>query len=370
MNNTFVLIGGGRWARVLLPVIQNFTKHDRIIWVTKHGYQKNKLWLTAKNFKNVDIQQNETNVWNSKTKGVFIANKSFKHEIYLEKCIKNNIPAYSEKPFSYNHKNAARLVENAQKKHLPVGVNLEYVYASYLEDFRNVIGKTEILNISITWHDPFTEKKYGETKYADVYTPIVYDTLPHCLSILATVFQIQTPKILSLRYLNGGQVKIEFQHENRYVYVSLDRRASKRVRKLDINTGAHILDFSKEPGYIISKQKTYRNRWKKRRPLELSIEMFLKSIKNNNINFPTSLQNYLHSILLTELAFIKLDKAHKQKLNELRKTKNSRADNPEIRALAMDMMMPKLVEKESFYRDFTDQKITNLAKSLITKKFY
>lgn len=68
----------------------------------------------------------------------------------------------SEKPFSLSVSEAHELITLSQLNKVAVGVNFEFMYASYLQDFARHLKSTEISTLELIWQDPSV--KHGMVK--------------------------------------------------------------------------------------------------------------------------------------------------------------------------------------------------------------
>jgi predicted dehydrogenase len=183
------LLGGGRWSRVLLPVIQSLLAADsEIVWVTEHGQQFAHSWLIDKGITRVSLSTDLAMVAQAIDAAV-VATSPVRHANQVRELLERSIPTFCEKPFTLDFDEAAALQQFAASTACPLGINLEMHFASYIEDFATLVGRRSdcgknVRTIAIAWLDPWSDSRYGETKHGDIYTSIVDDMWPHCWSLL------------------------------------------------------------------------------------------------------------------------------------------------------------------------------------------
>ncbi len=324
---TLGIIGGGRWSKVIINALCTLPNQKiQIFWITKHGFESAQSWAKSNKFHNVDILKD----WppNPNWDGAIIATQPHKHFKDAHTALNHNIPVLIEKPLALNLDDANALAALAGTKKIPAGVNLEFLLASYLHDFKNKIKQIYIKEITIIWHDPETENRYGDTKTADIYTPITDDILPHIWSVVRVLFDDQ----LSLR-------KITITPEDHYVAtglvgqiplnIELSRRGVKRTRIVSINGNYAALDFSEEPGTIQLGHTSFYNEWKQYRPLTASLKTFIDQIHSPAPNWTLSLTNCVESVSLCEAA------AHLLKLAQI-----EHLETRDSTAILTDLVLP------------------------------
>ncbi|SEH05617.1 Gfo/Idh/MocA family oxidoreductase [Candidatus Venteria ishoeyi] len=296
MNKKIAVIGGGRWGRVLVNVLNSL--NQAVLWVTKHGKKQNSQWLKY-NHLNAEITDIEHNAFDSKKiKAIIISTSSHTHFNLTKKALKNCIPVLSEKPYAFTMQQAEELIRLSLKKNTLAAVNLEFMYADYLTTFKQKIKTIEKKNISITWHDPFKEEHYGEIKYGDIYTPLVHDSLPHCWSLFANNLHFE-----SLEYQKDSSLLISMINHSSKFKISLNRRGNRRIRHININQGEAELDFSLEPGFSTIHGKKYKNEWGEQHPLAAALIHFLSAISNPNIVLVNTLENCKNAVKLSQIAY-------------------------------------------------------------------
>ncbi|KTC66066.1 oxidoreductase (plasmid) [Legionella adelaidensis] len=348
MINTICLFGGGRWARVLLGVLADNYPNIQIIWVSKNNYLSNIEWLKSSKLQNITLTSN-SNIWEQKPQAAIIATSSYSHAYFIRECLSRKIPVLSEKPFCQNLSEAQELLFLSKKMGTPVGVNFEFAYASYLQDFSQYFRGISISDIEITWEDPFCEVRYGEKKFGDLYTPILGDSFQHCWSLLKVLWPKQALKLNSVLLQPIGSVQLKLEIGLKPVNILLSRRAEQRKRLIAINEGALTLDFSHEPGKITNNKEIKECQWRDSKPLKAAFGSFFEVIHNPSLlsKWCLYIGNCMEAIDLTDQASALLEKIQKQHLIE----RHPLSGNDDItRNLLIDVFLPKLAKQGDYHR--------------------
>ncbi len=279
-----LLIGGGRWARVLMSVLVDILPANwRIVWVTQHGHAAAQQWCHSGQLTNVRVLEQWSPEPQSTTTGstspqfaaAVVATSPHTHVFTVRQLLQAGVPTLCEKPLVLDSQHAQQLEQLAIAQQTPLGVNLELHFASYLERFLVATADIEPQHVAIEWHDPWSEVRYGETKYSDVFTNVVDDMFPHCWSLLRRVTGVNDWNIDGVTCNRDTSVTIEMSQAGLTASVSLSRRAAARTRIIDVNHSTVVLDFSCEPGWMERDAKRTELTWESARPLSRSLQSFM-----------------------------------------------------------------------------------------------
>lgn len=274
---TICVMGGGRWSRVLMTVLDQILSADwQIYWFTRHGWQEAQQWCCRHSAKRIVILREMTATHLSQVDAALVATSPDLHYQAVRRFLELSIPTLCEKPLVLKRDQGLELEQLAINGNCPLGINLELTYASYLEQFLDKIAALSIRQIEILWRDPWSELRYGETKFSDVYTNIIDDMFPHCWSLLRGLSHGRPLRPGRLQYLENSDVRIELSQDPIEVSVTLGRRADQRQRQIKINGGEALLDFSTEPGQIDMAGRKEPLQWQSARPLSRSLQSFIE----------------------------------------------------------------------------------------------
>ena len=251
-----VVVGGGRWARVLTGVLCGFVDPSvKILLQTSHNTDSMSLWITRQNFKqDIVVTSKWPDVNPELTAAIIVVNAARDHEKTIERALEAKIPILVEKPVTFSENATKRLVNLANDYNVPFFSAHIFLFASYLKNFFLLIPKIEKVQcIRFNWMDPKIESRYGEKKQYDSGLPIYADWLPHIVSIVSIFTSHLSTACKSLKYKRGGaHLNIELMLGDIPCYIELIRDCDHRSRLIEVTTDKenYKLDFSTEPGTI------------------------------------------------------------------------------------------------------------------------
>ncbi len=340
------LFGGGRWSRVLLPVLRSLLPDDcEIVWITQHGYDRAVAWLADHPLHGLTIHRAidpPSDPLSPRFEAAIVATAPSTHAMYVHDLVRNHIPTFCEKPLTLDYLQATNLIELARANSVPLGVNLELHYASYLDQFVELVGDQAINQVNIVWLDPWTEQRYGETKHGDFYTSIVHDMWPHCWSLLRRLMRVPTQLQLSdVKYDPIDGVTMYVRSSEWTAQVRLCRRNDQRTRRIELNHGTSVLDFSQEPGCSMVNNKSCAHQWAGPRPLTRALQSFLDVVEHPELlsAWPLQAATCADSVRLAEEITCKLNEIYAARISQLRKS-GVELTSPAIRNLIIDAFLP------------------------------
>lgn len=251
------VIGGGRWARVLTEVICDIAPATtRLFIYTRNNADSMAAWALDRGFRQrVDVFSSWSFLDAGEIDAMIVVNAARDHEVAIEKGLKANIPVLVEKPVTLSYSSSKRLADLAQQTNICLASAHIFLYADYLANFSRLVSDLGGARaIHVDWSDPVAESRYGEQKQFDPGLPIYADWLPHVLSILGFITQLNIPpKFNKLSFhRGGGQIELEFMLNDLPCFMRLVRNGDTRKRIVDVETDQQrtTLDFSNEPGTI------------------------------------------------------------------------------------------------------------------------
>lgn len=315
----------------------------QILWVTRHGRPAAERWCREQRSSEcgsatrpadwIEVASHVDAAQLSQMRAAIVATSPHTHADWLQRLLRAQVPTLCEKPLALDPQQAAAMEHQAVVDNCPVGVNLELHYATYLEQFARLVSELESQlpgtaatipstpaeqpqasrsdssrprHVELLWLDPWSEVRYGETKYSDVYTNIVDDMFPHCWSVLRHVTSVDAWGVEQVEYLLNSDVQISLVQGNVSASIILSRRAPQRRRRLSVRlpgqgsrsgpsdvgeplsipgssrfgTSSYTaeLDFSPEPGFILQPGQRHELQWDGERPLTRSLKSFLEVV--------------------------------------------------------------------------------------------
>lgn len=256
-----VVIGGGRWARVIvgvlhriLPVSISLSVHSqRNVSVLERSFQ------VLEGGSRVKVSADWPDLKDARDCAVIVVNAARDHAQAVRRALEAGAAVLVEKPVALTATDVENLILLSQKKGLLLAAAHVLMFASYLDHFVEKIALGgRVQSICIHWADPRLESRYGEQKSYDPGVPIHFDCLPHVLSILDKILPGEDPLLENLEFLRGGaRVVLSMSFGQKTCVVSLERHALKRKRWIEVKMESGLsyqLDFSREPGRIFDGQ--------------------------------------------------------------------------------------------------------------------
>lgn len=254
--DNIVVIGGGRWARVLSEVLCGLTAPSvRITVHSLHNAASMSAWTVARGLtERIDVVSDWPLFLSTGSNAVIVVNAAQDHEKAVNWALSSGVPVLVEKPIALTAVASQRLADLARSQSARFAAAHIFLFASYLDHFSKLVSNSgNIQSLRVYWTDPSFENRYGESKHYDPSLPIFADWLPHVLSIVGTLTSNRPEKCTIKRFSRDGTyLELELMLGDILCNVRLVRNSDQRRRILEVVTGQKSLqlDFSQEPGVI------------------------------------------------------------------------------------------------------------------------
>lgn len=291
MNETakIAIIGGGRWARVLLGVfLKNTDSSISYDVYTRHFAEDMKLWVDKNGVGNrVLVFDGTADFLDVRYLAAVVANAASDHKQMAKNALAAKVPVLVEKPMTPTFTETAELIESAKLNNTLLASSWVFMHATYIDNFIKHIE--DIQEVYFNWTDEFDQSRYGERKSFDSAIPIFKDILPHVMSILSKILKSQVFKFKDCRVSRGGScVEVSVFTSNVKCNVTLERNSTKRRREIFVKGKKDIrLDFSIEPGTICTHDHVFNGdiHWDSSpSPLEKMVNVFLSEVNSVKID--------------------------------------------------------------------------------------
>ena len=250
INKDILIIGAGRWGKVLLSEIaKNFINIKKIYIFT--GYQDSlKKWVKKNKYKNVFILKKFSETKKIKSCFSLIANKNKDHFRYCYKLLNQGYNVLIEKPFILNLEQSNKLIKLSGYKKLFLLIGLQFFYANYLYYIKDkIIKKSIIKSINFEWFDEKNKKRNNILKKHDLSVKYIEDVFYHAYSILYILLGKNSFKF-NKKISNINKIeKLKFEYHSREIEINCSRNWScrKRILKINFYNGKSLLiNFSKD----------------------------------------------------------------------------------------------------------------------------
>lgn len=252
------VVGGGRWARVLLEVLCSLVPPSvRISAHSPHNAGAMLAWVSARGLEHrIQVFSDYPKAVAGKSGAVIVANAACDHEKAIEWALSERLPVLVEKPVTLSSATTQRMADLAMSKETYLAAAHVFLFARYIEAFSKLVAEGDgVQSIRVQWMDPQAESRYGEVKSYDPGLTVYADWLPHIVSILSSLSPDSMQARRKLEVLRGGaHLKMDIQLGDAPCEIELVRNGNGRQRLIEVTTrqGPISLDFAKEPGTIVS----------------------------------------------------------------------------------------------------------------------
>ena len=311
-NRSVLILGGGRWGRTIASVLSKFDDVRQIFLVSRRYYSECIAWRSEVRARfdsaaSIEVMEDPEEV-PSDVQISFVATRALDHAAAAELALRRGLHVLVEKPIAANPAEADHLMELATERGLVLGVDHEFLFASYLHDLRSLMdhSRLEVLSMAVRWLDEAGGHRLGGVKLPDLSVSSVLDLYPHVLSILAVVLGRAKSTVVDVD-LKGDVdgVVIQLQYGGVPVSVDIARNALRQRRSIsaDSSDGPISLDFTREPGSLAfgGRQFDTTRSWQgSLRPLEASLRSFLNEI--DSLTDADPLEPHYYRDFVTETA--------------------------------------------------------------------
>jgi len=249
IKKNILLIGGGRWSKILITEIYKNFKNIKIIFVFTRSKKKFEKWAINKNIKRICILKKLSLIKKKKCNFAIVANKNKDHFRFILKLIDYNFNILVEKPFIKNLKNFNKIYKLSKKKKLFILVSLQFMYSRYFFFIKKFLKKKKIFQLEFDWYDKNSESRYGFPKIHDKSIHYAEDIFYHVYSILFLFLGCKKIKFRKIEkeklFLYFGKCKI---------VINFSRQANIRKRRLKINYNKKnnlIINFNEDRKIIV-----------------------------------------------------------------------------------------------------------------------
>lgn len=252
------VIGGGRWARVLLEVLCGLVPPSvKISAHSPRNAQAMSAWASAQNLEHrIQVFSDYPRAVAGESGAVIVANAARDHEKAIMWALSERLPVLVEKPITLSFAATQRMADLAIDQKTYLAAAHVFLFARYVEAFSKLVAEADsIQSIRVQWMDPASESRYGEVKSYDPGLTVYADWLPHILSILGSLSPNPIQVGRSLEVLRAGaHLKVDILVGDIPCEIELVRNGNCRQRLISVNTpqGQISLNFAKEPGEIVS----------------------------------------------------------------------------------------------------------------------
>ena len=251
IKKNIIIVGGGRWARIILnEILENFPNINKIYIVTKNSEfllnfsktKKKKLFLKKSlNFKEI-----------SKINFAIVANKNRDHFLTTNKLLKKKIKILVEKPLVENINHFYQLKNNSNKNQ--IFVSSPFFFSYYFYYIKKNFLKEANYQVNIEWHDQINEVRNGIKKKHDFGINYLNDTIYHLFGILKCFFGRNNVQFIKkINHKNKGKIFLKISDNN--IFLNCSRlKNNNRIRKISFQSKKNFyeINFSDDNNIILN----------------------------------------------------------------------------------------------------------------------
>lgn len=283
------IIGGGRWARVILTEAVKIKKGSLKIFIVSSKNNKFMKDWTENSLRNADIT-----VMSSLPKTVnsrsffYVLNETKERYDTLSRLLKFNSPVLVEKPLGLDYENVKQIISHYESKQIPLLSSSIFKFLGCTSVVKNLLKEYQLRSIVVYWFDPKNEHKAGEEKKYESDVSPYLDALPHIVSLLDEIIEDSNYKFIDFQNSLGEfNLTLEMSDLIR-VEVRSSRISPSRIRQINFltSTGEVQYDFSgNETINIINRTLlTSTQMYVKTSSIQKMLEKFLSVVDGKNVD--------------------------------------------------------------------------------------
>ena len=253
--DNIIVVGGGRWARVLIKTICDLVDRSvNILIYSRSNAQFMREWVKSEK---MDHKIQVFSILPEKfptSNAVIVVNAARDHAQTARQALLAGGSVMVEKPFTLSYSESKDLVGFSKKIGGELFAAHIFLFSRYFEKFSELVANAgTVTSINVHWIDPQSEDRYGESKQYDSGLPVFADWLPHILPMISTLLpgKYQSCRTLDIKK-GGASVYIHLIINEVPCQIVLERDSDCRKRMMEVFCVDKklSLDFSSEPGTI------------------------------------------------------------------------------------------------------------------------
>ncbi|HEX2825366.1 MAG TPA: Gfo/Idh/MocA family oxidoreductase [Burkholderiales bacterium] len=249
-----LVVGGGRWARVLIDVLCGILAPRVPLRVCSPGNAQGMLAWARTRRAGAPLEISAA-LPNAPAGAVIVANAAHDHEATAEWALRAGSPTLVEKPVATTAAAAQRLLDLARAHRVTLAASHVFLFAPYVQRFaERVAASSPVEALTLRWADPLAEHRYGEVKSYDARVPVFADWLPHVVPLVGALLGRAPDRLRGVTVARGGAaVGLDLRADDVPCTIFLERNTGERRRLVEVRarSGRVLqLDFSAEPAVI------------------------------------------------------------------------------------------------------------------------
>ncbi|MFI5777521.1 dTDP-4-amino-4,6-dideoxy-D-glucose ammonia-lyase [Nocardia sp. NPDC051570] len=227
-----LLVGGGRWGRIIAATVLGQRLAERITLVTEHNLDRCRQWAEGRDGLQV---VREIPVDLARFDAGIIATRPSKHADAAITVLRGHLPVLVEKPFAAHPDDERTLLDLADRMGTLLAIDHEFLLASWALELSRLLS--EVKGLHIVWREQRSVSYGTERRTTDLSVTAVRDLMPHVLSILTVLLGASDPVGISLsQRADEDGFEAEFSYAGVRVTCEVLRNSTERHRRVYVNT--------------------------------------------------------------------------------------------------------------------------------------
>lgn len=227
-----LLVGGGRWGRIVATTVLGHHLADQITLVTEHNLDRCRQWAEGRD--GVQVVR-EIPVDLARFDAGIIATRPSKHADAATTLLRGGLPVLVEKPFATHPDDEQAMLDLADHTGTLLAIDHEFLLASWAVELSRLLG--EVKKLHIVWREQLSVSVGREVRTTDLSVTAVRDLMPHVLSILTVLLGPSDPVGISLvQRADEDGFEAAFSYAGVGVTCEVLRNSSGRHRRVYVNT--------------------------------------------------------------------------------------------------------------------------------------
>ena len=299
IQNEILIVGSGRWTRVLLSEIKKNFPIVSCIYILTSNKNNIEEWIQKKKIKKIIFVKNISLLSKYKINKVIIANSNKDHFKFTKFFLIKKYDVLVEKPLLINLRQYNSLVKLSKKNQVNLHISMQFIFSKFFGILNKKINKNNIKEINFEWCDKPNEKRDGLIKKHDLEINYIEDIIYHIFSILNNLLNIKEILPMNSILKKGKFEKIKLRdNKRRMINIKCSRNYISRKRMITIILHNEIIKIN----FSNDRSVTFKSNLKKVKTSSAKLD---KTLKYQLFNF-LRLKKLSNKVELNDIRNLKL----------------------------------------------------------------